>query len=1054
ELSARLPGYLLPSGYEQVEQWPLTRSGKIDRRALVRGQATPKRRAPANEVESALLEMWAALLKTDDIGVTDNFFQRGGHSLLATRLASQIRRGFEVNFTLKSLFELPTIEEQADLILAQKAEPADMADAETRPRPLAIPRLEHDGPVALSYAQNSLWLLDQMEGSSASYIAGTSLSIEGELDPCAVERSFSTIVARHLILRTVIRKHDSGPLQEVVPESALKVQMVDLSGMPSAEAEQELLRIAREAKTTRFDLSSDVMLRVHLIKQASDRHALLVHLHHIVCDGWSIGLLIKEFNTFYNVYAGGGDSGQVESALPALAIQYRDYAQWQRERLSGPYLEELVAYWRDRLEDIPKLHALPTDYERPEQPSYRGAVHRHHIGTAVANQLNRICQNHGATFFMGIHAAFAIWLSRYSGSDDIVLGTATASRDQIEVAPLIGFFSNSLVLRSRIEARDTFASCLIRTRTQDIADLDRQQLPFELLAEKLNPERSLTHNPIFQIVLNLDNNEVERVQLHGSDVRGNGPLSYESNFDLTLYAVEHGSGIKLLWRYATDLFKPETIARMAASFETLLSAMVADPDRSLQSLPLAGSEVCTELAALAQGPAASREPVLVPDLIARQARARGDAPALLLEDETLGFSALESRANQLARALVAAGVQVGDRVGVCQERTLDLLSSVIGVMKAGAVYVPLDPGYPDERLAHLLVDAGIGHVLTEAHLAPQLPLSGRSVVLVSSADGQDTTAFESPVTRSSPAYMIYTSGSTGQPKGVVISHGALADKLAALAQHYELDETDRGLLFASMSFDASLSQLLVPLAVGGSVVLRPDGLTEPEALLAYVAAQRVTWMHVVPAYLRQLLEVPDWSGTVLRRVSCGGDVLDRGLQQAWFTPERAGIALYNSYGPTEITITSSSHRVQPDEAVVAIGRPLANTRYWVLDEQGQVLPRGAVGELCIGGSGLADGYWGREAQTQERFVDLEPVPGHRERLYRSGDRVRWNDAGDLEFIGRTDHQVKVRGYRIELGEVEAALQGCSGVSGAVVKVEQESLWAYVSLDSGELAQVE
>ncbi|MDY4342216.1 non-ribosomal peptide synthetase, partial [Xanthomonas sp. LF07-6] len=354
----------------------------------------------------------------------------------------------------------------------------------------------------------------------------------------------------------------------------------------------------------------------------------------------------------------------------------------------------------------------------------------------------------------------------------------------------------------------------------------------------------------------------------------------------------------------------------------------------------------------------------------------------------------------------------------------------------------------------LLADAGVGHVLTEAWLAAQLPLSGQVVVTVDAADAQSPAAFASPVTRDSAAYMIHTSGSTGQPKGVLVEHGALADKLAALAQQYGLDEHERGLLFASMSFDASLSQLLAPLSVGGSVVLRPDGMSEPEAVLAHVREQRVTWLHVVPAYLRQLLEVEGWADTALRRVSCGGDVLDRSLQQAWFTAERAGIALYNSYGPTEVTITSSVQAVSAEQAVVPIGRALPGVRYWVLDAQGRVLPRGAVGELCIGGSALARGYWNRAELSAERFVERMPLPGRPERLYRSGDRVRWNAMGELEFIGRSDHQVKVRGHRIELGEVEAALQACVGVAAALVKVEQDSLWAYVELAGATAAQVE
>ncbi|WP_250465119.1 condensation domain-containing protein, partial [Microbulbifer litoralis] len=452
---------------------------------------------------------------------------------------------------LKSLFELPSIEEQAGLIEAQKAVITEATEI-AAPRQPAIHPIDHDGPVALSHAQNGLWLLNQMEGASGSYIAGTSLDIDGAIDAVAVEKAFSAIVERHRILRTVIREYEAGPMQVVIDASAFHVQVTDLSDIANADAERELLVLTHQAKSRRFDLSKDVMLRVHLVKRADQRHTLLVHMHHIVCDGWSIGLLMKEFNILYRMYTEDSNGLLTQASLPVLSIQYRDYAQWQRQLLSGTYLDELVGYWRERLDGIPTLHALPTDHPRPEQPSYRGAVYRHRIAAEITDTFRHHCQAQGATFFMGMHAAFSAWLARYSGCDDIVLGTAIANREQTEVAPLIGFFSNSIVLRNRIGGRDTFTTCLDRTRRQDITDFDHQQLPFELLAEKLNPERSLRHNPIFQIVLNLDNNEVEPIHLSDSEVRGQEQLSYESNFDLTLYAVEQASGTKLIWRYATD----------------------------------------------------------------------------------------------------------------------------------------------------------------------------------------------------------------------------------------------------------------------------------------------------------------------------------------------------------------------------------------------------------------------------------------------------------------------------------------------------------------------
>ncbi|MFD0727705.1 condensation domain-containing protein, partial [Lysobacter brunescens] len=601
-LSERLPGYLLPSGYEVVEEWPLTRSGKVDRGALRRGHASAsKRRGPSNEVETALLEIWSTLLKSDEIGVTDNFFQRGGHSLLATRLASQIRKRFEVDFTLKSLFELPSIEEQARLIHAQKSD-AESSDASPS-RLSPIMPVGHDGPVALSHAQNSLWLLDQMENASASYITGTSLSITGEIDRNALDQAFRSIVSRHQILRTVIREHHGVASQEVLHDHGFRVEYVDFSHLAPADADAALLRVRREAKTRRFDLSKDVMLRVHLVRLDEGRHVLLIHMHHIVCDGWSVGVLMRDFNALYRAYSEGVDKATAEAALPALQIQYRDYAQWQRGRLSGENLDQLVDYWKTRLDGIPTLHQLSTDHERPDQQSYRGDVYRHRVGAGVAQALKRVCGQHGATFFMGMHAAFATWLSRHSGASDIVLGTAVANREQSEVANLIGFFSNSIVLRSTIEAEDSFHALLARTKVQDIADFDCQQLPFELLTEKLNPERSLSHNPIFQIVLNVDNNDVDRIDLNGSGVAGNSQLGFESNFDLTLYAAEQADGIRLVWRYATDLFRPETIARMANSFETLLSAVVADPQRPLHALPLVDEDERAALVALSEGPA-------------------------------------------------------------------------------------------------------------------------------------------------------------------------------------------------------------------------------------------------------------------------------------------------------------------------------------------------------------------------------------------------------------------------------------------------------------------
>ncbi|QQP97295.1 non-ribosomal peptide synthetase [Lysobacter enzymogenes] len=1046
-LHERLPAYMHPARYACLHAWPSTRHGKLDRHALMNLPAVAAiadaGRAPVGELELKLAEAWSSLLNVplSSIGADSCFFKLGGHSLIAIQLTSRLYQSLGCMLQVRDVLEHSRFADLAERIRSPLARAGAVPIAT-----VSAPSADGAARFPASYSQNKFWLVDNLSESGKRFNVVMRIELPRDCDPGLVRQALDAVVARHEALRTTF-EHAESLWQVVHERGQCGLGVVDLRGCDADERARRLDDVLAAEDALVRDLRTGPLIGATLV-QLPECGALLVNLHHIVCDAWSNEQLAQELRAAYAALAQGRPVD-----LPALPIQYRDYSAWQHAALQQR-LPVLEAYWTQRLDGLPLVHGLPLDFARPASPSSVGAFHSHRIDPALHKALSTLFLNHKATLFVGLQALFSAFLARWSGQDDIVLGTATANRDHPDTRHLIGALVDTGVVRNEVREDRSFVDHLQAVREQTLDDQAHFDMPFEALVRTLNPERNGGYSPLFQLVLNLIYSDNDIVGFEGGESGVGGGQTINVNYDLTLYAKPSEQGLELTWCYAADLFKPSTIARMASSLETLLAAVVADPAQRLGALPLVNGSDREGLAALAQGPALQRETVLVPALIERHALERGDKVALSLEDETLSFAELDARANQIARLLATSGVQAGDRVGVCQERTLDMLASVIGTMKAGAVYVPLDPGYPDERLAYLLSDAGIGHVLTEAYLAPQLPLSAQRVVLVSDADEQDATAFASPVKAESPAYMIYTSGSTGQPKGVVVSHGALADKLAALAQNYGLDETDRCLLFASTSFDASISQLLTTLSVGGSVALRPDGVTEPEALLAYVAAQDVTWMHVVPAYLRQLLEVPGWSDTKLRRVSSGGDVLDRGLQQAWFVPERSGIALYNSYGPTEVTITSSVHRVRGDEAVVPIGRPLANTRYWVLDEQGHATPRGAVGELCIGGSSLADGYWGRDQQTRERFVELEPVPGQRERLYRSGDRARWNELGELEFVGRNDHQVKVRGYRIELGEIEAALQACDGVTGAVVKVEQDSLWAYVSLSSGDLANVE
>jgi amino acid adenylation domain-containing protein len=1036
-----LPSYMQPARYVLIGTWPTTRHGKVDREALMTTAAhsgdAPVGRQPAGEFECTLAAIWSSLLDVpvDAIATDSCFFRLGGHSLIAIQLLSKVYDAFGLLLQVRDILENSRFSQLSDKIRSSMGGHSE-----------AIPAQGHAaGRFHASYSQNKFWFVDDLSETGNRFNIVMRIPLDAACDETIVRRSLDMLIERHEVLRSTF-EHADGLWQVVHAPSPCPFLAIDLRAESDEGRRHRMASILRDAYGLPRNLRTGPLIEAILVREPQGSH-LLLNIHHIVSDAWSNQLIVDEFMRCHEAF-----SCDRQPELPALPIQYSDYAVWQKQRLSMR-LPELASYWTRRLDELPSVHRLALDFPRPSVQGSAGAYHVHVIDRLHQQGLSSLFLQHRATLFVGLQSLFSAFLSRLSGESDIVIGTASANRDHPHTRHVVGAFLDTVVLRNDVRSERTFTEHLVTTRDAALADQAHFDMPFEALVRALNPERNSAYSPLFQLVLNLVYSDNDILGYDAQDaVDAQHRISV--NYDLTLYVQPKAQGLELTWCYATDLFRPETIARMANSFETLLSAVVADPQQPLHALPLVDEDERAALVALSAGPVPERASVLLPAMIRANAQLRGDAVAVRLEDEVLDHAELEARSNRIARALVAAGVQVGDRVGICQERSLDMVASVIGTMKAGAVYVPLDPGYPDERLAWLLSDAGIGHVLTEAHLAAQLPLSGQRVVLVSDAANGDGGEYASPVSAETLAYMIYTSGSTGEPKGVCVSHGALADKLPALAQHYGLDASDRGLLFASMSFDASLSQLLVPLSVGGSVSVRPDGVTEPSALLSYVAEQGVTWMHVVPAYLRQLVEVPGWSRTALRRVTSGGDVLDAGLRSAWFSEERAGIELHNSYGPTEVAITSSVYRVRGDETVVGIGRPLSHVRYWVLDARGGLLPRGAVGELCIGGSCLAAGYWGREAQTSERFVTLEVQPGRRERLYRTGDRVRWGEGGQLVFVGRADHQVKVRGYRIELGEVESALRGCAGVSGAVVKVEDDSLWAYVSLSGTGVAEVE
>lgn len=867
------------------------------------------------------------------------------------------------------------------------------------------------------------------------------MRFDRDFDRAAFRQAWEGVVQRHAALRTVfVGLEREQPLQLVLAQATLDWREHDLQTV-APQAQQAMIDAQLEADyRAPLDNRSAPLARFTVITLAPGVAVFAWTCSHAILDGWSLGILYGEVMEAYE----GIRKGERESSVPSVG--FRRYVEWIAGRNAG----SAEAFWSSELEGVTLRPGIGVEHAGAVPDGQRQTL-RWALDAEEQRALSAVAARHEVAISTVVQAAWLYVLARYRGSDQVVTGITLSGRPaELEgVESVVGMLVNTVPLVTRIPFDAALPEWLQDLQQRQHAREQHGHLPLARIVALSDTAPEAT---LFSSVLGFHSQPVSHAAdaLRRSGARGG--VSHENTPYPLVLAVSPQDGVRFSLTGDTALFDGEALLRMQVHLQRTFRRLVLEQPGRVADLEFLDGTEEAQLQVLAEGEPLQRSVPLLPQWMVANAAVRGSETAVVLQEQRLDHAGLEARSNQIAHTLQAAGVVPGDRVGVCQSRQLDLLASVIGTMKAGAVYVPLDPGYPDERLAWLLADAGIGHVLTEAWLAAQLPLSGQHVVLVEASGDQPVHAPALAIERDWPAYMIYTSGSTGQPKGVLVEHGALADKLAALGQFYGLQPEDRGLVFASLSFDASLSQLLAPLAAGGSVALRPDEMSEPEALLAYVSEQRVSWLHVVPAYLRQLLEVAGWERTALRRVSCGGDVLDTALQQAWFAPERAGIALFNSYGPTEATITSSVQAVEASMPVVPIGRPLPGVRYWVLDAQGRVLPRGAVGELCISGS-LARGYWNREEISAERFVTLT-VGGVRQRLYRSGDRVRWNAQGQIEFIGRSDHQVKVRGHRIELGEVEVALLGCAGVVAAVVKAEQDALWAFVELDGTRVAEVE
>ncbi|HEX8318268.1 amino acid adenylation domain-containing protein [Longimicrobium sp.] len=1042
-----LPEYMVPQAIVALERLPLTPNGKVDRKALpVPEYAAGADRyvAPRTPVEEVLAGIWAEVLGVERVGVEDDFFALGGHSLLVTRLLARVQNALGAVVPLRAVFEGPTVAE-----LAVRVEEVRRAGLPALP---PVVPAERTGALPLSFAQERLWFMDQLEPGSAAYNVPVAVRLGGALDVAALERALGEIVRRHEALRTVFAEVDGAPVQVVAPVGGFALPVEDLSGLGEADREAKVSRRAGEEAARPFDLAAGPLFRAALLRLGADEHVLLVGMHHIVSDGWSMGVLFRELSALYTAYRGGG-----ESPLPELSVQYADYAVWQREQFAGEVLDRQLAYWRERLAGAPELLELPADHPRPPAQTYRGAMVPVQLPLQLQERLQALGRSEGATLYMTLLSAYQVLLSRYSGSEDVVVGSPTAGRTRAEVEELIGFFVNTMVLRTDLSGDPSFRELLGRVREATLGAYEHQELPFERLVAELQPERSRSHAPIFQASFTMDDAQGTGSGLAELSLQGVGAELGVAKLDLALTLLTTPQGLRGGVTYSTDLFERATIERMVRHLERVLEQAAANADVRLSRLELLSAEerglVVEEWNRTDAEYPADR---CIHELFEARATETPDAAAVRFDGAALTYRELDHAANRLANHLRRRGVGPETRVGICLERGTELVVAILAVLKAGGAWVPLDPAYPAERLAFMLADSGARLLLTRRPLPEGLPPHAAEVVCLDAEreriEAESAQAPAAGVLPENLAYVIYTSGSTGRPKGVLVPHRGLANVARGHARDLGVEAGDRVLQFASPSFDASVFEMVMALAAGATLVLGTrETLAPGPDLVRFLHDEEVTVATLPPSALAVL---PTSELPALRTLLTAGEACPAELVERW-APERR---FFNLYGPTEATIWSTTAVCAPGGGRPPIGRPVANTRAYVLDRRGELVPVGVAGELYVGGAGVTRGYAGRPALTAERFVpDAFGAAGGR--LYRTGDRVRWSARGELEFLGRVDAQVKVRGFRIEPGEIEGVLRRSEGVSESVVVARddvagEKQLVAYVvgNVEAGALRE--
>uniref|UniRef100_UPI000F766354 non-ribosomal peptide synthetase n=1 Tax=Pseudoalteromonas rubra TaxID=43658 RepID=UPI000F766354 len=1022
-----------------------------------------------NDTERAVCAIWAELLNIDaaKISATDSFFELGGHSLLSVKLAAALRTQLGAQLPLSILFNAATVAEQAKEVIACQGQ-ALPEGITAQPRVLQEdPQLGAHSTAPLSFAQQRLWFIEQLEQGSAQYNMPSAFHVQGALDLNVVESVLQTIIARHEVLRTVYRDE----LQVIRQHADFTLGYEDLRMLSETARQQAIATVMSQQLNQPFDLTREVMVRASYIQTADSSGVLLFNMHHIASDGWSMQVLVKEFAALYQAYSRGQSN-----PLTPLAIQYADYAQWQRDNLTDTVLAAQLGYWQAQLADIPAVHSLPLDKPRPDVKQHQGGQVKSTLNGEVAKGLTALANVQGLTPFMLLHGALSLLLSRHSNARDIAIGTPVANRLQAELAPLIGFFVNTLVLNVST-AHATLADYLAHVKAVHLGAQSNQDVPFEQLVEQLNVPRSSAYSPLFQVMLTIrgDYEAAEQVENTGWSL-GEAKLSplaedaVIAKFDLDVDIALSDGGVEICWTYDKALFNAKRIETLAHHLEVLLTTLAQQQPQALLAQPpgtvtMLSAEEQQELLVTFNQQVEHYDPALcIHTVFEQQVQATPHATALVCNAQRLSYATLNQRANQLAHYLLSEHrVTPETLIGVCTSRSVEMVVSILAILKAGGAYVPLDPDYPISRLSYMASDAGLKHLLgfgngltvAETLMAEQ----GGSAIDIAALE-LDAYPHSNPVLSgvcgTNLAYVIYTSGSTGKPKGVAVEHGSLVNYQCHCRTQYGLSAEDVMLQFSTMSFDIFVEELFGALCQGASLVLRSEEcLGSAQAFNAFCSAHQITVMSLPTAFWKQMSDMDNaFAIETLRAVIIGGEAMSKAHMTRFFAAA-PGVTLFNSYGPTEATITATTSRLHKasDAEQITIGKANVNNTLLILNEDGGLVPKGSEGELYIGGPGVARGYLNQPTLSAERFIRNpyadQCVAIAAPRLYRTGDLVRYTEQGELIFIGRNDDQIKLRGFRVELGELNGILAQLPQVQDAAVTVfkvdTEQHLAAYLKL---------